>query len=392
MTRRPQLLLFFGAALLLSATSGVHESIFNNFLADTFAMEADERGFLELPREMPGFLVVLVAGFLALLPETKIAVVGALVFAAGMCGLGWLGSSFGLMLTFMVLGSVGMHLLQPIVPSIAIALSDENTRGRRLGQVGAISKIGFFVGACVIWLLFDDKNPAYRWGFFIGAGIAVLGAIVYASMHLPNLQQPKPRFVFRKKYGLFYLLHFLFGARKQIFITFGPWVLITVYHEPAANVARLFAIASFIGIFFAPATGWAIDRFGERRVMIADGILLAFVCLGYGYAAALTGDAESARPIARVCFVLDDLLFALGGARSVYLSRLTKSPQEITSSLAMGVSINHIASMTIPMFAGAMWLAFGYERVFLGAAMLALCIAAVSSRVPSRSCPLESAP
>jgi len=74
----------------------------------------------------------------------------------------------------------------------------------------------------------------------------------------------------------------------------------------------------------------------------------------------------------------------LGTSRAVYLSRLTDSPQEINSTLAMGVSINHIASMTIPAVAGAVWMGFGYERVFAAAAFLALGIAAVSTRVPPK--------
>jgi len=115
-----------------------------------------------------------------------------------------------------------------------------------------------------------------------------------------------------------------------------------------------------------------------------DGVVLAVVCIGYGYALRLTGDPVSALRIARACFIADNLLFALGSARAVYISRLTDSPQEITSTLAMGVSINHAVSMTIPAAAGAIWTAFGYERVFLAASLLAVGIAAVSGFVPAK--------
>jgi len=79
------------------------------------------------------------------------------------------------------------------------------------------------------------------------------------------------------------------------------------------------------------------------------------------------------------------LLFALGSARVVYLSRLTSSHDEMTSTLAMGVSINHIASMTIPAVAGTIWLNFGYERVFLAASGLALALAALGTLAPSKA-------
>ena len=63
---------------------------------------------------------------------------------------------------------------------------------------------------------------------------------------------------------------------------------------------------------------------------------------------------------------------------------LADTPQELTSTLAMGVSVNHIASMTIPALAGAIWVAFGYQRVFLAAAAMALLISGLSSLVPGK--------
>jgi len=203
-------------------------------------------------------------------------------------------------------------------------------------------------------------------------------------MHVPDLSQPRERIVVRSKYRLFYLLEFGFGARKQIFITFGPWVLIRVYELPAASIAGLLMTASLIGIVFKPLAGMAIDRFGERRVMILDGVVLALVCIGYGYALKICDDAGNARLVACACFIADDLLFALGSARAVYLSRLTDSAGEITSTLALGISVNHVASMTIPMVAGAIWVGFGFERVFLAAAGLALGISALSTFVPRK--------
>jgi MFS family permease len=190
--------------------------------------------------------------------------------------------------------------------------------------------------------------------------------------------------VFRRKYSLYYVLEFFSGARKQIFITFGPWVLIRVYHQPATDMAGLLMTAALIGIVFKPLAGHAMDRFGEGRIMIVDGVVLSAVCVGYGYAGFLTATPEHARRLACACYVLDNLLFALGDARILYLSRLTNSREETTSTLAMGVSINHVASMTIPAVAGVVWMRFGYEGVFLAGAVLALGLATIATRVPAR--------
>ena len=126
----------------------------------------------------------------------------------------------------------------------------------------------------------------------------------------------------------------------------------------------------------------AMDYFGERVIMIAEGLVLVFVCLGYGYAQRIIPDPAWALRLACCCFILDEMLFALGNARALYLSRMADSPQELNSSLAMGVSINHIASMLIPTVAGAIWVGLGYERLFLGAAAFALVLSAVATLVP----------
>jgi MFS family permease len=369
----------------MSAAMGVHGSIFNNFISDTFDISADARGRLEFPRELPGLLVVLMSGLLCMLAVTRVAVVGALVFATGMVGMAlWGPTDYGVMLAMMILGSAGMHLLQPVGASVAIALSEDGNRGKRMGQIGAIGTAGTVLGTGLIWMFLDQVEPQYRFAFICAGVLGVVAAGLYFLMHIPHLHQPRSRLVFRSRYRLYYVLEFLFGARKQIFITFGPWVLIKVYGESPSGIARLLMVAALIGIVFKPLAGVAIDRFGERAVMICDGVLLAGVCIGYGYALKFTGDQAFAHTVACVCFVLDNLLFALGTSRAVYLSRLTDSPQEINSTLAMGISINHISSMTIPVVAGFIWMGFGYELVFAVAALLALGIAVVSTRVPRR--------
>ncbi|NCB40050.1 MAG: hypothetical protein EOM80_14895, partial [Erysipelotrichia bacterium] len=112
--------------------------------------------------------------------------------------------------------------------------------------------------------------------------LAGVGSLIYASMHIPHLHQRRAGMVLRKRFSLYYLLEFLFGARKQIFLTFGPWVLIKVYDLPATSIAGLLMIASVIGIVFKPLAGMAIDYFGEPiytyslRQGIDDGFLAPY--------------------------------------------------------------------------------------------------------------------
>lgn len=392
MTSKRQWACFFLAVTALGTAFAVHESVFNNFLNDAYQLNADSRGRLEFPRELPGFLVVVMSAMLSTLAVTRVASVAALCFAGGMVGMAYWGiNSYGAMLAMMLTASAGLHLLQPVGTSIAIAVSTPERRGRLMGIMDALGTLGTVLGASLVMFLFARHStdapvvlPPYARWFLLSGAIAAAGGCCYLFLHIPALHSPRARFVFRMRYKLYYVLELLFGARKQIFITFGPWVLVKSYQAAPSDIARLLMIAAIAGLFFKPATGWAIDRFGERKVLMADGLMLSVVCLGYGYALWIAQTVEGARLIASVCFVADNLLFSLGSARAIYLSRLTHSPQEINSTLAMGISINHIASMIIPTFAGLLWVAWGYERVFAVAAVLALFNTVAASFVPRK--------
>ena len=387
LSHKRQLILFLIAVGLTAIASGIHDSIFNNFLSDKFGLIATERGWIEFPREAPGFLVVIMAGLLSTLTVTRLGVVSTLAFAAGMVGMAVFGGKLGPMVVVMMLASGGMHLLQPVGASVILGLSHAKKRGRRMGLTGGVGTAGSILGAGAVWLFFDKAAAPWRYySWFMAAAImCLLASFVYAQMHIPHLaSQPRSKLVVRRKYSLYYCLELLAGARKQIFLTFGPWVLIKVYHEPVPGMAALLLIAAGIGIFFKPIAGMAMDYFGERTIMIVDGLSLSLVCVGYGYAGLIMDSPDHARWLACACYVLDNLLFALGDSRTLYMSRMADSPQELTATVSMGVSINHVASMTIPAIAGLVWISFGYERLFMCGSVLALLLAALSTRVPSK--------
>lgn len=384
MPLKRQMILYLCAVVAIAIAVGVHDSTFNNYLSETFHLSADARGWLEFPRELPGMLVMFMAGILCMLPVTRVGLVGTGIFALGLTGLAFSSHSFQFMMGAMFISSAGMHLIQPVGSSIVLGLSAEHQRGTRMGQAAAMANVGTIIGAGMVWLLLDTNHPQYRIGFLCAAFMVCVGGLFYAQMHIPHLHQPRARLVVRREFSLYYMLEFLAGARKQIFITFGPWVLIKVYGMPATSIAGLLMTSAFIGVFFKPLSGIVMDRLGERTMMIADGCILALVCLGYGYAQRIIPDPDWARRVACGCYILDEMLFALGNARSVYLSRMVETPQDLSSTLAMGVSINHVASMTIPAVAGAMWMGLGYERLFFAAAVFALCLSALSTRVPAK--------
>lgn len=377
----PQLKLFLVGMGMLGMSGGIFETTFNNFLNDKFAIGADMRGMLEFPRELPGFLTVIFAGLLFFVPETWIAGFSALAIGVGMLGLGLWGGNWYAMLCFMTLWSIGSHLVMPVRSSIGMDLAHTGaTKGRRLGQIQGIGIAMSIVGCLVVWLAMRYFRSGYSFIFMTGGLVAVAGAIVLFAMRMPGAHLQRPKFVWKWHYWLYYVLALLFGARKQIFITFGPWVLVKIYHQPVWIFAQLWIAASVLGIAFQPALGRAIDRLGERAVLMADGILTFAVCMGYGFAYLLPNQT-AALWMLYACFVGDQLLFGTGMARDTYLSKIALKPDHVAPTLSLGITINHAVSMSVPSIGGLMWMSHGYSSVFVAAGVVALMMLLFASMI-----------
>jgi MFS family permease len=140
-----------------------------------------------------------------------------------------------------------------------------------------------------------------------------------------------------------------------------------------------------LGLFFQPWIGHLIDRYGERVVTMVDACCLAMCCLGYGGAQHLIGDrlGHPHLALAVVCFffVADQMLFAVQMTRTTYLAKIIEGPEDMTPSLSLGVSINHLVSMSLPTLGGVIWQRYGYEWVFVGAVGVAMMIFWAASRI-----------
>jgi MFS family permease len=393
--RKRQLVLFLIGIGSLGITAGLYEPSFNNFLDDIYHLGDAQRGFLEFPRELPGFLVALFAGTLFFLSETSIATVCSLVVGVGLMGLAWCvsGLPLGVMITFMIIWSIGNHLLMPIRRSLTMHLAGRGgkNRGKLLGNTSALMAGAMMIGAGIVFVVTDRCGANYRLFFILGAAATVVAAVAFGLMRMPRAHLARPKWIFRKKYGLYYALTLLWGDRKQVFLTFGPWLIVRYFGRDAATIAMLWLIGSGLGIFAQPMLGRLIDRFGERAILVADGICGISVCLVYAFAPSLsvlgvlgewtvqghtyTLDGPGlALGIVLSCYVADHLLTGSGMARVTYLTKIADSPADIAPTLSMGVTLDHFSSMLAPIWAGMLWAAFGFQFTFLYAA----CLAAVT--------------
>lgn len=370
--KKRDLILFLIASAFLGISQSIDASVFNNFLNDTFNITVSQRTILEFPREFPGFLVVLVSGALLALGDVRIAAIANILAAVGMMGLGYLSKSFGTMMIWMTIYSMGQHLFLPMSNSIGMSLADKNSMGKVLGRISGVNTAAFLMTSLATAFLFRLVRVNYAAAYTVGT-IAFLGSAIFIFMMVPHKAKVTgKRLFFRKKYTLFYFLSILYGARKQIFVTFGPWVLIKIFNQGVTTFAMLGFIVAGIGMFFKPFVGTLIDKKGERYVLAAEAILLIGVCMGYAVAGNLGLNVDTALIITAACYIIDQLLVAAGMARATYLNKIAISPEEVSPTLSMGISLDHIVAMIVPWLGGLVWAAFGYEMVFILGAVIAL--------------------
>lgn len=382
--KKKDFLLFMIASAILGISQSIDSSVFNNFLNDTFHLTVTQRTILEIPREFPGFMVVFVSGFLMFLGDVRIAAVANILAAIGMMSLGFLTKSYGGMIIWLTIYSMGQHLFMPVSNSIGMNMAEDGNIGKRLGQINSVNTLVFLATSLITALIFKNISVNYKVAFLIGAGAFFLSAALIFFMTPHKINVPKKKFVFRKEYSIFYILSILYGARKQIFITFGPWVLIKVFNQGVSTFAILGFIVAGIGIFFKPFIGHMIDKLGERAVLAGEACILIFICLGYAFSKSLMdtiGMGSSAIYIICGCFVLDQLLVAAGMARATYLKKIAVVAEDVSPTLSMGISIDHMVSMAVPFIGGFIWSSVGYEYVFIGGALIAIINLLVTSKI-----------
>ncbi len=373
--------LFFGAA------SGIFTATLNNYLAEIHQLGAEARGWLELPRELPGFMIMFVAGaMLSIFRETQMAAAAMLLTALGAIGLGYLAPTHAALVLFIVIWSLGDHIIFAVEGPIGLKLAIGGKEGRRLGQFGGARNLGTILGVGSVFLLARMVGDSYALFYAIAAASALMAGVFYARLDIGRGDPPSRRLVFKRKYRLFYAISALFGIRKQIFLAFGAWVLVEIHGVSVSTIALLYFIAASLGVVFRPLLGEVVDWLGERIVLAVDELLLLAICLTYAFAGDLLTGGWVLFALYSA-YVLDIILFALRVARTTYLKKIADDPADITPTISMGITIDHAVAMTLPVLSGYIWEAFGFRWVFILAGAVAFVgfFVALQIRTPERA-------
>ena len=359
------------AALFMAQLgAGIYDLLFTNYLSDVQGLDAQARGFLELPRELPGVLSLLVMGSLFFLNEVRLAAVSVLLAALGsffMLNLGE-GASLWQLSLCVVTASLGLHILMGTVDSIVMHTARPENRSLRLGQMRALGTAATLLGAGFIWLKWQF-NTSFVVDYVVVITFFVLAAILMFCVKTPDFPKRKSfreNFILRREYAVYYGIETLHGIRKQLYITFGYWLLVNSMGQPPAQIGKIMLIAGVIGLFTQPLIGKSIKRYGEKKVTIFDSFALSVLCLAYAFAPTML-PAHWAVGVVATCFVLDKILFDLGMARTTYIARICgERRSDITPCIYTGIAINHVASITYGVVGGLIWAySGGPQAVFL---------------------------
>lgn len=350
-------------------------TLFNNFAVERAGFGGFEVGLVQSVREVPGFLAMLVVYVLLVLPEHRIVALAIATLGLGVGITGLFPSLPGLVVTTLIM-SFGFHYYETLNMSLTLQYFDRSQAPLVMGRLRSVTGISnIAVGLTVL--------AASHFMDFAGI-YAILGGVVALAGLWALTQDPTKRgmpvqrkkMILRKKYSLYYILTFLAGARRQIFMAFAIFLLVKKFNMGLSEITGLFILNNLINVFANPLIGRAINRYGERALLTVEYAVVTCIFVAYAF--------SGSKLLICVLYVLDQLVINFAMCVGTYFQKIG-DPQDISPTMAVGFTINHIAAVAIPVAGGALWL-WDARLVFLGGATLSLCslIAAQFIRTPPR--------
>ncbi len=372
--------LFVMVSFIIGLSFSLMDSTFNNFLKETFHLTGLQRSLLEVPREGPGVLIIFITAGLSFLCSRRLGAVALLLAALGSFLLGFQSSTYLIMTFWLFTYSLGMHLMMPVQSTIGMELAAPGKFAARLGQLNSVRNLATILGSAVVFVGFKYLGFTFSHTFTL----ITIGFLAAAGLMLMmQRQKPISRDVYlklKKDYGLYYALVVLLGMRRQIFITFAPWVIVSVFDQPTQTLATLMTLGGVIGIVFQPFLGRVIDKYGERLVLATEGIITIFLCLGYGFSKDFL-PATLAFYAVCVIYMLDQMAISVGMARSTYMKKIAHRPEDVQPALTAGIALDHVFSISIALIGGLIWNTFGFQWVFVMGAVVSLINFFVARRI-----------
>jgi hypothetical protein len=374
--RRPEALLILMAIALPLAFS-VWSALLNNFVVEIIRFDGLDIGLLHTIREIPGFLAVGVISILLFFREQTLALLMLSVLGLATAVTAWFPFLSGI-LTITLLSSIGFHFFETVNQSLQLQWFSKKEAPRKLGKLMAIGSAATLIAYTFLVLGWDKLNLSFNSAYMI-AGFSCFSLAVLGYLIFPNFEAPIPqtkKMVLRKRYWLYYLLQFMSGARRQIFVVFAGFMMVERFGLDVQQLTTIYLINLMFNIALAPLLGRAVARYGERKALALEYFGLSLVFFAYG-GIYLFGWGVF---IATLLYLLDHLFFALALAIKTYFQKIA-DPQDIAATAAVAFTTNHIAAIFLPLGLGFLWLASPF-LVFCTAGTLSVISFALALLIP----------
>ncbi|MBQ2752253.1 MAG: MFS transporter [Oscillospiraceae bacterium] len=378
--------MFLTSVIITGLSYGMYKGILDNFLAEVVLMGEVDRGIAEFFRESPGIILIFILAVFYTMSAEWLYKAGALIMVVGMGMHAILPPEkiFAVLAIFVY--SIGEHIQIGMKSTLSLKYAKSGCGGAALGMQTSTYQVGLLAGHLVIvaaFSIFASRQP-FKEFFFIAAVLAVVS--LYFSLKITGKSETdanKRRFYFHKKYTKYYMLEVFYGARKQVFLTFGPYVLILFYGAGAATISMLYSVSAVCCFIASPVVGKIIDRVGYKTVMVADTLILVIVCFFYGFAHHLF-PMDVAFIVCCINYVLDSVISLASMASNVYVQDLSDNADEVKATISTGVSVNHVITIFIALFGGWIWRVLGIETLFIVSAVLGLCNSAYAATIKTQ--------
>ena len=370
--RNPEILLMLMAsAVPLSFATWF--SLINNFAVEVAGFNGAQFGMLQSIREIPGFMAFAVVFVLLLMKEQSLAVVALLLLGVGTAMTGYFPGVVGLYCVTALM-SVGFHYYETVQNSLSLQWIDKERTPYVLGKLIAVGSLTSLVAFGLIYLGLTIFGLQYKAVYIVGGGLTCLIALCVwlAYPYFPSKHAQHKKLILRKRYWLYYLLTFLSGARRQIFVVFAGFLMVEKFGYSAAALTLLFLVNCAINIWLAPLIGKLIIRWGERNALLFEYVGLIIIFTSYAFV--------QHAGVAALLYILDHLFFALAIAIQSYFQKIA-DPADIASTAGVSFTINHIAAVFLPAVLGVVWLT-SPAAVFLCGAAIAVASLGFSWLVP----------
>jgi predicted MFS family arabinose efflux permease len=379
--RRPEALLYVMAAAM-PVSFATWSALLNNFVIEVAGFTGVEIGWLHTVREIPGLLAVGIIAVLMVMREQPLALLSLALLGVATAVTAWF-PTFGGLLFVTLLSSIGFHWFETVNQSLQLQWLAKERAPIVLGRIVAVGSGASLLAYGLLVVSWKSLDLSYDFVYLVSGGVTALMALLAWALW-PEFEAPEPqrkRMVLRRRYWLYYLLQFVSGARRQIFVVFAAFMMVERFGFAVHEVTALFLINFLANMLAAPLMGRALARWGERNVQLFEyaGLTLVFLAYGgiywFGWGGVVAG----------ALYVLDHLFFALSFALRTYFQKIA-DPADIAPTAAVAFTINHIAAVVLPALLGYLWV-ISPASVFLLAAGLAAVAAALVLLIPRHPAP-----